>query len=73
MYLADIGEARLLEMTIDIGGINPRWFEFAPGFENAESSVWRGATIEVQAVPIKTPGQSGVRGEPVRLRHFLEG
>ena len=64
-----------LEVAIDIRGENETAiFEpIRPPAENFETRVRRGRPVEPESMPIESPGELGIAGEPARVGHVDEG
>ena len=55
-------KSRLLELAVDIAREDPaaQGNPITPFAQDAKSSVWHGLTVQVQAMPVKAPCQTGV-------------
>ena len=76
MALKDVfrGETRSLKVTVYVGGVDevPERHVFCPSGKDAKAVVRSRVTVEVEAVTIETPCESGVICEPAGIGRFVE-
>ena len=59
--------------TVSLARLTAVWQAFADSLQDPETLVGHRPPVEVQAMPVETPGQAGLRGEGGRGGDRLEG